>query len=213
MPSPAETPAEIPAALEIDYFSQARKALSERCPFDVAEETSTSAAVTLPSGLASLLNRHGDNRKRHKKSHSGGGDKKKKKSSRASEKLRSFNVWVETEEFNAVSSEDEKKQAPIFNVVSSENENEKNAVEEVNNENGSLGIELSDVVELEKALPLDDDKNCDASDDPDEKGDVDDSVPPCVLCSKKGGALKPVNSAVEDAGSAQHQGNQKKIGV
>lgn len=99
MPSPADIPAEIPAVLEIDYFSQARKALSERCPFDVAEETSTSAAVTLPSGLASLLNRHGDNRKRHKKSHSGGGDKKKKKSSRASEKLRSFNVWVEMEEY------------------------------------------------------------------------------------------------------------------
>ncbi|CAJ2644281.1 unnamed protein product [Trifolium pratense] len=333
MPSPANIPAVIPAALEIDYFSQARKALSERCPFDVAEETSTSAAVTLPSGLASLLNRNGDNRKRHKKSHSGVGDKKKK-SSRASDKLRSFNVWVETEEyfrdlnlsdidtlleayssyslasrecftipqfgnatrFNVVSSVDEKKHAPIFNLVSSENE--KNAVEEVNNENDSLGIELSDVVELEKALPLDDDKNCDASDDScvslewflgsrnriflaserpskkrkllggdaglekvvmtspcegdqpychycgsgdsgtdsnrlivcssckvavhrkcygiqdnvdeswlcswcKQKGDVDDSATPCVLCSKKGGALKPVNSAVEDDGSGQ----------
>lgn len=198
--------------------------------------------------------------------------------------------------FNVVSSEDEKKHSPIFNVVNSENE--KNAVEEVNNENGSLGIELSDVVELEKALPLDDDKNCDASDDscvslewflgsknriflaserpskkrkllggdaglekvvmtsPSEgdqpychycgsgdsgtdsnrlivcssckvavhrkcygihdnvdeswlcswckqKGDVDDSVNPCVLCSKKGGALKPINSVNEDLGSSQ----------
>ncbi|MCI36373.1 protein JADE-1, partial [Trifolium medium] len=36
-----------------------------------------------------------------------------------------------------------------------------------------------------------------------QKGDVDDSATPCVLCSKKGGALKPVNSAVEDVGSAQ----------
>ncbi|CAI8597455.1 unnamed protein product [Vicia faba] len=325
------SPASFPASLEIDYFSQARKALSERCPFDVAEETSTSAAVTLPSGLASLLSRHGDNRKRQKKSHSGGGDKKKK-SSRPGEKLRGFDVWVETEEcfrdlnlsdidtlleastsyslasrecytipplgnsprFNIVSSEDEKKSVSLFNVVSSENE--KNVVEEINKENGPLGIELSDVVELEKALP-NDDKNCDASDSCDslewflgsrnriflaserpskkrkllggdaglekvlmtsschgdqpcchycgrgdsgtdsnrlivcafckvavhwkcygihddvdeswlcswckQKGDVDDSVSPCVLCSKKGGALKPVNSVDEAVESAQ----------
>ncbi|CAL5202912.1 unnamed protein product [Lathyrus oleraceus] len=325
------TPGSFPAALEIDYFSQARKALSERSPFDVAEETSTSAAVTLPSGLASLLSRLGDNRKRQKKSHSGGGDKKKK-SSRAGEKLRGFDVWVETEEcfrdlnlsdidtlleastsyslasrqcytiphlgnsprFKVVSSEDEKKPAPLFNVVSSENE--KNVIEEVNNENGFLGIELSDVVELEKALP-NDDKNCDASDSRDslewflgsrnriflaserpskkrkllggdaglekvlmtsscdgdqpcchycgrgdsgtnsnrlivcssckaavhwkcygiqddvdeswlcswckQKGDVDDSVSPCVLCSKKGGALKPVSGVDKGVESSQ----------
>lgn len=103
--SPADFPAdrpEIPAVFEIDYFSQARKALSERSPFDATEETSTSAAVTLPTGLASLLNRHGDNRRRQKKSHSGGGDKKKKKkssSSRANEKSRGYNIWAETEEY------------------------------------------------------------------------------------------------------------------
>ena len=98
---PADCPAAPPgtsgnsAAFEIDYFSQARKALSERSPFD--EETSTSGAVTLPRGLASLLNRHGDNRRRHKKAHSGG--EKKKKSSRANEKARASNIWVETEEY------------------------------------------------------------------------------------------------------------------
>nr|KYP70024.1 NuA3 HAT complex component NTO1 [Cajanus cajan] len=48
---PAETPRHA-AVHEIDYLSQARKTLSERSPFDAAEETSTSAAVTLPSGLA-----------------------------------------------------------------------------------------------------------------------------------------------------------------
>lgn len=340
---PAAAPAEISAAdLEIDYFSQARKVLSERSPFDVIEEPSTSAAVevTLPSGLASLLNRNGDNKKRQKKLNSGGGgDKKKKKSSRANEK-RGFNVWVETEEyfrdlnlndidtllqaytttyslvskecfkiphldngsrFSVVSSENEKKIVPLLNVISNENENadEKNDVKEVNNENenGSLAIELSDVVELERALPNTDDKNYDDSencvglewflgsrdkvflaserpskkrkllggdaglekvemnspsdgdqpychycgrgdsdtdsnrlvvcasckvtvhrkcygvqDDVDDswlcswcskqKGDVDDSVNPCVLCSKKGGALKPVYSAVEGVGSS-----------
>ncbi|XP_015934618.1 uncharacterized protein LOC107460745 [Arachis duranensis] len=101
-PSPVDSPAELPgtsedsAVYEIDYFSQARKALSERSPYE--EEASTSGVVTLPSGLSSLLNRHGDNRRRHKKVRSGG-EKKKKKSSRASEKARAFNIWDETEEY------------------------------------------------------------------------------------------------------------------
>ncbi|XP_004515667.1 uncharacterized protein [Cicer arietinum] len=322
------------AAVKMDYFTQARKALSERSPHDAAEETSTSAVVTLPSGLASLLNRNGDNRKRNKKSHAGGGDKKKKKSSRASDKLRCSNVWVETEEYfrdltlsdidtlfevtssdslasrecftiphlgNArrlnvvINSEDEKKVDPMLNIVSSENGDK--AVEDANNENGSLVIELIDVAALERALPQDD-NNCNAYDDScvslewflgcrdkisltserpskkrkllggdaglekvlmtipcdgdqlychycgrgdsgrdsnqlivcasckvavhrkcygiqgdvdeswlcswcEQKGDVDDSASPCVLCSKKGGALKPVNSVVESVGSVQ----------
>ncbi|MED6131358.1 hypothetical protein PIB30_008948 [Stylosanthes scabra] len=100
--SPVDSPAELPgisnnsAVYEIDYFSQARKALSERSPYE--EEASTSGVVTLPSGLSSLLNRHGDNRRRHKKVRSGG-EKKKKKSSRGSEKARAFNIWDETEEY------------------------------------------------------------------------------------------------------------------
>ncbi|KAF7816909.1 Protein Jade-1 isoform A [Senna tora] len=81
--------------LEIDYYSQARKALSERSPFDVAEETSTSTVPTLPSGLASFLNRHSESRRRHKKAHSGAD----KKSSRVCEKSRSSSIWVETEEY------------------------------------------------------------------------------------------------------------------
>ncbi|XP_047179228.1 uncharacterized protein LOC124846061 isoform X1 [Vigna umbellata] len=82
---------------EIDYLSQARKALSERSPFDVAEETSTSA-LTLPSGLAGLLNRQTDNRRRPKKSHSGG--QKRKSSTRANQKKpEDSNIWIETEEY------------------------------------------------------------------------------------------------------------------
>ncbi|KAE9603902.1 putative chromatin regulator PHD family [Lupinus albus] len=104
---PVDFPAYLPEIAEdssakfgIDFFSQARKALSERSPFDVvAGETSTSAAaVTLPSELANLLNRHGDKRWRHKKSsHASGGGEKKKKSSRAGEKAHGSNIWTEME--------------------------------------------------------------------------------------------------------------------
>ncbi|TKY74323.1 hypothetical protein E2542_SST03084 [Spatholobus suberectus] len=93
--------AEIPhdsAVRKIDYLSQARKALSERSPFDAAEETSTSVAVTLPSGLSSLLNRQADNRRRPKKAQSVGD--KRKSSSRANQKKpEASNIWVETEEY------------------------------------------------------------------------------------------------------------------
>ncbi|KAJ7965630.1 putative Phd finger protein [Quillaja saponaria] len=97
--APATTPAtqtensENYTSLEIDYYSQATKALSERSPFD--EETSASIVPTLPSGLASLLNRHSDSRRRHKKSHSSAD----KKSSRLGEKSRNSNIWVETEDY------------------------------------------------------------------------------------------------------------------
>ncbi|KAL2339843.1 hypothetical protein Fmac_007783 [Flemingia macrophylla] len=100
-PGQSNFPAEIPrdyAVREIDYLSQARKTLNERSPFDVSEETSTSAAVTLPSGLASLLNRHTDNRRRPKKAHSVGD--KRKSSSRANQKKpETSNIWIETEEY------------------------------------------------------------------------------------------------------------------
>ncbi|XP_029126709.1 uncharacterized protein LOC109795723 isoform X2 [Cajanus cajan] len=94
---PAETPRHA-AVHEIDYLSQARKTLSERSPFDAAEETSTSAAVTLPSGLASLLNRHTDNRRRPKKAHSAG-DKRKSSSRANQKKAETSNIWIETEEY------------------------------------------------------------------------------------------------------------------
>ena len=99
-------PAEIPATraeIEIDYYSQARKALSLRLPFDVADEkaASTSApAPTLPNGLAAFLSRRSDNRrKRRKKSHSGGGAEKKKMSKGGDKSRGPGNIWVETEEY------------------------------------------------------------------------------------------------------------------
>ncbi|XWS15072.1 hypothetical protein CRYUN_Cryun35bG0062800 [Craigia yunnanensis] len=80
----------------VDFFSQARKALCERSPFDIPEAGSLSglSVPTLPSGLASLL-KQTDSRKRHKKSHS----RADKKSSRQGEKVRGGRIWVETEEY------------------------------------------------------------------------------------------------------------------
>uniref|UniRef100_A0A2P2MIS0 Uncharacterized protein LOC105638874 isoform X1 n=1 Tax=Rhizophora mucronata TaxID=61149 RepID=A0A2P2MIS0_RHIMU len=89
-----------PVVLDVDFFSQARKALCERSPFDVTEDgpgSSNSGVLsvsTLPNGLASLL-KPSDSKKRHKKSHSGAD----KKSSRASERSKGGNIWVETEEY------------------------------------------------------------------------------------------------------------------
>ena len=80
----------------VDFFSQARKALCERSPFDLPEDGSVSglSVPTLPSGLANLL-KLTDSRKRHKKSHSGAD----KNSSRQREKARSGSIVVETEEY------------------------------------------------------------------------------------------------------------------
>ncbi|KAM0971666.1 hypothetical protein FF1_019575 [Malus domestica] len=91
-----EIPEKSSSSLRIDFFSQAKKALCERSPFDVAEDGSASSLpTTLPRGLASFLSRQSDSRKRHKKSHAGA----EKKSSRQSERSRCNNIWVETEDY------------------------------------------------------------------------------------------------------------------
>ncbi|GAV59325.1 PHD_2 domain-containing protein/zf-HC5HC2H_2 domain-containing protein [Cephalotus follicularis] len=86
-------------SLDIDIFSQARKSLCERSPFDTPEDgnggdngnVNNLSVVTLPSGLANLL-KQSDSRKRHKKSHFGAN----KKSSR---QAKGGSIWVETEEY------------------------------------------------------------------------------------------------------------------
>ncbi|XP_041013477.1 uncharacterized protein LOC121256681 isoform X7 [Juglans microcarpa x Juglans regia] len=96
--APPKIPAiqsEIPdkqTSADIDFYSQARKALCERSPFDVSEDNSAISSPTLPRGLASFLWRSSDSRRRHKKSHSGA-DKKSSRSTRGS------NFWFETEEY------------------------------------------------------------------------------------------------------------------
>ncbi|XP_058217291.1 uncharacterized protein LOC131328357 isoform X2 [Rhododendron vialii] len=87
----------------LDFYTQARKALCQRSPFDAedAQVSSSSTVFTLPSGLAScFLSRHLDGRKRHKKSHSSGVEAKSSGAAGGSvEKPNKLNIWVETEEY------------------------------------------------------------------------------------------------------------------
>ncbi|KAK1361629.1 Histone-lysine n-methyltransferase atx1 [Heracleum sosnowskyi] len=55
---------------KVDLFTQARKALSERCPFELEDGQAVKTVVNLPKELADLLCKKSDGRKRHKKSHS-----------------------------------------------------------------------------------------------------------------------------------------------
>ncbi|XP_031273102.1 uncharacterized protein LOC116131586 [Pistacia vera] len=97
-PAVSKIPAKIPEATKdsssVDLFSQARKALSERSPFDVAEDGVLSE-TNLPSVFASLL-KQSDSRKRHK-SHSVADKKSSTKSERS--KGKGGSIWVETEEY------------------------------------------------------------------------------------------------------------------
>lgn len=90
----------------LNFFTQARKALSLRCPYDSDDPSSQATAsgagstagvppsTILPSGLAQFLFKHSDSsRKRHKKSHSGAEHKGRPEKSRGS------NIWDETEEY------------------------------------------------------------------------------------------------------------------
>ncbi|EYU22903.1 hypothetical protein MIMGU_mgv1a000270mg [Erythranthe guttata] len=83
---------------ELDLFTQARKALSFRSPFDSEDSqvppAFVSSANTLPSSVSHLLGRQADSRKRHKKLHSGS-DKKSSTPGRP----RVSNIWVEVEEY------------------------------------------------------------------------------------------------------------------
>ncbi|PON76627.1 Autoimmune regulator [Parasponia andersonii] len=97
-PEVSEKSAAAASLVGVDFFSQAKKALCLRLPFDGSDEASASTVPTLPSGLARFLLRQSDSRKRHKKSHLGT-EKKKKKSSRPHEKSKVSNIWVETEEY------------------------------------------------------------------------------------------------------------------
>lgn len=99
-----DTGKKAPLYVDIDLYTQARKALSERSPFDF-EDGQDCNSVNLPRELANLLSKHSDGRKRHKKLHPGA----EAKSSRL-EKSRGPNIWVETEEyFRGLSVEDVEK--------------------------------------------------------------------------------------------------------
>ncbi|KAL2893012.1 PHD finger protein rhinoceros [Bienertia sinuspersici] len=97
---PATSPAKLPEKAEdvrlgVDFYSQAVKTLSERSPFD-SNEVLANTVATLPSGLASLLFKHSDSKKKHKRPHS------ETKSSRkgATEKAKgSAGFWIGVEDY------------------------------------------------------------------------------------------------------------------
>ena len=105
-PSKLEKITELPQQIGngIDFYTQARKALSLRCPFDSEESNSQSQPsssstlhLTLPNNLAQLLNKNSDSRKRHKKSHAG--TETKKKSSSRQKGGRNSGFWDDVEEY------------------------------------------------------------------------------------------------------------------
>lgn len=97
--SPATTPVTSPENVEhvslgVDLYSQAFKALSERSPFD-SNEVLANTVLTLPSGLAGLLSKQSDSRKKHKRPHT------ETKSSRkgSTEKSKSSSIWIQLEDY------------------------------------------------------------------------------------------------------------------
>lgn len=97
---------ERPVEIEIGYYDQAKKALTERCPFDSEEVVNVSRVSTLPVGLADFLAKHtASSRKRQKKT-GGAGDsasqhqhQHKKKHSSSSSSSSSSNIWADTQDY------------------------------------------------------------------------------------------------------------------
>ncbi|KAL0351419.1 UNVERIFIED_CONTAM: histone H3-lysine(4) N-trimethyltransferase ATX1 [Sesamum calycinum] len=109
-------------AVGFDLYTQARKVLSFRSPFDSedaqAPQAFVSGANTLPSGVSQLLTRHSDSRKRHKKLHSGSENK-----SSTPGRPRGSNFWAETEEyFRELTAEDIERLDRVSRVGYSGNE-------------------------------------------------------------------------------------------
>ncbi|KAL0326261.1 UNVERIFIED_CONTAM: hypothetical protein Sradi_5195400 [Sesamum radiatum] len=109
-------------AVEFDLYTQARKVLSFRSPFDSedaqAPQAFVSGANTLPNGVSQLLTRHSDSRKRHKKLHSGSENK-----SSTPGRPRGSNFWAETEEyFRELTAEDIERLDRVSRVGYSGNE-------------------------------------------------------------------------------------------
>ncbi|MQL76260.1 hypothetical protein Taro_008646 [Colocasia esculenta] len=77
----------------VGHYVQARKALSERSPFE--EEEVLARVATLPVGLAAALSRSSDGRRKHRKAHA----EHAKKDPLAQPAPAVWSVWSETEEY------------------------------------------------------------------------------------------------------------------
>lgn len=108
--------------VELDLFSQARKTLSFRSPFDSEDSqvppAFVSSANSLPSGVSHLLSRQSDSRKRHKKLYS---SSEHKSSTPGRSRANSF--WAENEEyFRELTVEDVERLERVSSVGCSSNE-------------------------------------------------------------------------------------------
>ncbi|KAG5544577.1 hypothetical protein RHGRI_017117 [Rhododendron griersonianum] len=156
----------------LDFYTQARKALCQRSPFDAedAQVSSSSTVFTLPSGLAScFLSRHLDGRKRHKKSHSSGVEAKSSGAAGGGvEKPNKLNIWVETEEyFRELKVDDIDKLHEFWSLVFSDSHKSFSipvignvvVVNEVNGVNANaVGIDCGVVVKEEEEVVVKEEK-------------------------------------------------------
>lgn len=120
--SPKITKVPPTSTVELDLYTQARKALSFRSPFDSEDSQAppafVSSANSLPSGVSHLLSRQSDSRKRHKKLHSSAENK-----SSTPGRSRGSNFWIEAEEFfRELTLEDVERLDRVSSVGSSSNE-------------------------------------------------------------------------------------------
>ncbi|CAH9083737.1 unnamed protein product [Cuscuta epithymum] len=85
----------LPLEPAMDFYTQACKALCKRSSFHSEDSQTAAAPPTLPRGLAQLLSKHSDSRKRNKKTHAGS----ETKFSSRQEKSRASGVWPEMEDY------------------------------------------------------------------------------------------------------------------
>lgn len=94
---PIDTPIDTDRDRGVDLYTQARKALCERSPFDTEDVKDVNFHVAnLPRELGGFLSRNSGSRKRHKKTNSEG---KKSKIGGLEKGKGKGNIWVETEEY------------------------------------------------------------------------------------------------------------------
>ncbi|KMT20024.1 hypothetical protein BVRB_1g000440 [Beta vulgaris subsp. vulgaris] len=95
-PAPTKSPENVESEiLGVDLYSQAVKALSERSPFD-SNEVVANKVATLPSGLASLLLKQSDSKKKHKRAHS---ETKSSRKGSVEKKSKSPSIWNALEDY------------------------------------------------------------------------------------------------------------------
>lgn len=150
--------------VELDLYTQARKALSFRSPFDSEDSqvppAFVSSANSLPSGVSHLLSRQSDSRKRHKKLQSSSEHK-----SSTPGRSRGSSFWAENEEyFRELSAEDVERLERVSSLGCSSSEkcflvpslnNDESLCNRYGTINGILSRACEDSLNLENGIELD----------------------------------------------------------